>query len=110
MNEGRSFMRVLLRWWSVDDKHGTREGKGTTESRVSTALTTARERKQFLDAQSADLNSAIETLEDAIPAIDQRANERIRRLLWVPGHRSFQELSVYQVRRPIGAKFSDRRL
>ena len=33
-------------------------------------LTTARDRKQFLDAQSADLNSAITTLEDAIHQID----------------------------------------
>jgi chromosome segregation protein len=34
-------------------------------------LSAARERKQFLDAQSADLNSAINTLEDAIRQIDQ---------------------------------------
>jgi chromosome segregation protein len=34
-------------------------------------LTTARDRKQFLDAQSADLNSAIDTLDDAIRQIDQ---------------------------------------
>ena len=33
-------------------------------------LTSARERKGFLDAQSADLNDAIETLEDAIRTID----------------------------------------
>jgi chromosome segregation protein len=33
-------------------------------------LTTARERKTFLDAQCADLNSAIKTLEDAIHKID----------------------------------------
>ncbi|CAG4886619.1 chromosome segregation protein SMC [Paraburkholderia gardini] len=34
-------------------------------------LKTASERKTFLDAQSADLNNAIETLEDAIRKIDQ---------------------------------------
>ncbi len=33
-------------------------------------LTTARERKQFLDAQSADLNEAMTTLQDAIRKID----------------------------------------
>jgi chromosome segregation protein len=33
-------------------------------------LSTARERKQFLDAQSADLNEAMTTLEDAIKKID----------------------------------------
>ncbi|MSQ58009.1 MAG: chromosome segregation protein SMC, partial [Limnohabitans sp.] len=33
-------------------------------------LTTSRERKTFLDAQSADLNEAIQTLEDAIKKID----------------------------------------
>ncbi len=34
-------------------------------------LTTSRERKTFLDAQSADLKAAIETLEDAIRKIDR---------------------------------------
>ncbi|MCZ7009935.1 hypothetical protein OH413_25200, partial [Salmonella enterica] len=34
-------------------------------------LAAARERKTFLDAQSADLNDAIQTLEDAIHKIDQ---------------------------------------
>jgi len=34
-------------------------------------LAAARERKTFLDAQSADLNDAIQTLEDAISKIDQ---------------------------------------
>ncbi|MGI4814798.1 MAG: chromosome segregation protein SMC [Janthinobacterium lividum] len=40
-------------------------------------LTVARERKQFLDAQTADLQDAIDTLEDAIRKIDQET----RRLL-----------------------------
>jgi chromosome segregation protein len=38
-------------------------------------LTTARERKQFLDAQSADLNEAMATLEDAIRKIDAETRE-----------------------------------
>jgi len=38
-------------------------------------LTTSRERKQFLDAQSADLNEAITTLEDAIRKIDGETRE-----------------------------------
>lgn len=38
-------------------------------------LSTARERKQFLDAQSADLNDAMQTLEDAIKKIDAETRE-----------------------------------
>ena len=38
-------------------------------------LSTARERKQFLDAQSADLNEAMATLEDAIRKIDMETRE-----------------------------------
>jgi chromosome segregation protein len=38
-------------------------------------LTTARDRKQFLDAQSADLNEAMTTLEDAIRKIDAETRE-----------------------------------
>jgi chromosome segregation protein len=38
-------------------------------------LSSARERKQFLDAQSADLNEAITTLEDAIKKIDGETRE-----------------------------------
>ena len=38
-------------------------------------LTSARERKQFLDAQSADLNEAMTTLEDAIKKIDGETRE-----------------------------------
>ncbi|MGI4984613.1 MAG: chromosome segregation protein SMC, partial [Janthinobacterium lividum] len=41
-------------------------------------LTTARERKGFLDAQSADLVSAITTLEDAIHKIDQETRELLQ--------------------------------
>ena len=38
-------------------------------------LTVARERKQFLDSQSADLNEAMSTLEDAIRKIDGETRE-----------------------------------
>ena len=38
-------------------------------------LSTARERKQFLDAQSADLNEAMTTLEDAIKKIDAETRD-----------------------------------
>ncbi|HWS14200.1 MAG TPA: chromosome segregation protein SMC [Rhodocyclaceae bacterium] len=41
-------------------------------------LTSARERKGFLDAQSADLNEAITTLEDAIRRIDRETREQLR--------------------------------
>ncbi len=41
-------------------------------------LTTASERKGFLDAQSADLNEAIGTLEDAIRRIDRETREQLQ--------------------------------
>ena len=41
-------------------------------------LTTSRERKTFLDAQNADLNEAIRTLEDAIRKIDLETRELLR--------------------------------
>ena len=41
-------------------------------------LTTARERKGFLDAQSADLNEAIDTLEDAIRKIDGETRDLLQ--------------------------------
>ncbi len=40
-------------------------------------LTTSRERKTFLDAQSADLTAAITTLEDAIRKIDRETREQL---------------------------------
>ncbi len=40
-------------------------------------LTTSRERKTFLDAQSTDLTSAITTLEDAIRKIDRETREQL---------------------------------
>jgi chromosome segregation protein len=41
-------------------------------------LTLARERKGFLDAQSADLAEAIDTLEDAIRRIDRETREQLQ--------------------------------
>ncbi|MBM3368209.1 MAG: chromosome segregation protein SMC, partial [Betaproteobacteria bacterium] len=41
-------------------------------------LTTSRDRKQFLDAQSADLEEAAQTLEDAIRRIDKETRELLR--------------------------------
>ncbi|HSQ09725.1 MAG TPA: AAA family ATPase, partial [Burkholderiaceae bacterium] len=41
-------------------------------------LTTSRERKSFLDAQSADLKAAITTLEDAIRKIDRESREMLQ--------------------------------
>jgi len=44
----------------------------------SCELTAARERKDFLDAQHADLLQAIDTLEDAIRKIDRETRELLR--------------------------------
>ena len=58
-------------------------------------LSTARERKQFLDAQSADLNEAMATLEDAIRKIDMETRELLSSTFEaVNGHfgRMFPEL------------------
>jgi chromosome segregation protein len=41
-------------------------------------LTTAQERKQFLDAQSADLGAALETLENAIRRIDRETRDLLQ--------------------------------
>ncbi len=41
-------------------------------------LTTSRERKNFLDVQSADLNAAITTLEDAIRKIDRETRQMLQ--------------------------------
>ncbi len=58
-------------------------------------LSTATERKQFLDAQSADLNEAMATLEDAIKKIDMETRELLSSTFdAVNGHfgRMFPEL------------------
>jgi chromosome segregation protein len=54
----------------IDRLHREVAALGAVNLAALEELTTARERKQFLDAQSADLNEAISTLEDAIRKID----------------------------------------
>ena len=55
---------------AIDRLHAQIAELGAVNLAALEELTTARERKQFLDAQSADLNEAMTTLEDAIRKID----------------------------------------
>src|SRR5205814_7988022 len=48
---------------------------GAVNLAALTELATARERKEFLDAQAADLTQAVETLEAAIKRIDRETRE-----------------------------------
>jgi chromosome segregation protein len=59
----------------IDRLHRDIAALGAVNLAALDELTTARERKQFLDAQSADLNEAITTLEDAIRKIDAETRE-----------------------------------
>ncbi len=59
----------------IDRLHREVTGLGAVNLAALEELTSARERKQFLDAQSADLNEAITTLEDAIRKIDGETRE-----------------------------------
>ncbi len=59
----------------IDRLHREIAALGAVNLAALEELTTARERKQFLDAQSADLNEAINTLEDAIRKIDGETRE-----------------------------------
>jgi chromosome segregation protein len=59
----------------IDRLHRDIAALGAVNLAALEELTTARERKQFLDAQSADLNEAITTLEDAIRKIDGETRE-----------------------------------
>ncbi|HWI77888.1 MAG TPA: chromosome segregation protein SMC [Ramlibacter sp.] len=54
----------------IDRLHREIAALGAVNLAALEELTTARDRKQFLDAQSADLNEAMTTLEDAIRKID----------------------------------------
>ncbi len=54
------------------------EALGSVNLAALEELETARERKGFLDAQSADLNQAIGTLEDAIRRIDGETREQLQ--------------------------------
>jgi chromosome segregation protein len=59
----------------IDRLHREIAALGAVNLAALEELTTARERKQFLDAQSADLNEAMTTLEDAIRKIDAETRE-----------------------------------
>jgi chromosome segregation protein len=59
----------------IDRLHREIAALGAVNLAALDELTTARERKHFLDAQSADLNEAITTLEDAIRKIDGETRE-----------------------------------
>jgi chromosome segregation protein len=59
----------------IDRIHREVQALGAVNLAALEELTTARERKHFLDAQSADLNEAITTLEDAIRKIDGETRE-----------------------------------
>ena len=59
----------------IDRLHREIASLGAVNLAALEELTTARERKQFLDAQSADLNEAMTTLEDAIRKIDAETRE-----------------------------------
>ncbi|HWI82640.1 chromosome segregation protein SMC [Ramlibacter sp.] len=59
----------------IDRLHREIAALGAVNLAALEELSTARERKQFLDAQSADLNEAITTLEDAIRKIDGETRE-----------------------------------
>jgi chromosome segregation protein len=59
----------------IDRLHREIAALGAVNLAALDELTTARERKQFLDAQTADLNEAITTLEDAIRKIDGETRE-----------------------------------
>ncbi|AMO25100.1 chromosome segregation protein SMC [Ramlibacter solisilvae] len=59
----------------IDRLHREIAALGAVNLAALEELGTARERKQFLDAQSADLNEAMVTLEDAIRKIDGETRE-----------------------------------
>lgn len=59
----------------IDRIHREVAALGAVNLAALEELSTARERKQFLDAQSADLNEAMATLEDAIKKIDGETRE-----------------------------------
>ncbi len=57
---------------------GEIEALGAVNLAALEELTTSRERKSFLDAQSADLRAAITTLEDAIRKIDRETRDMLQ--------------------------------
>ncbi len=60
---------------AIDRLHAEVTALGAVNLAALDELSAARERKQFLDAQSADLNEAMSTLEDAIKKIDAETRE-----------------------------------
>ncbi len=60
---------------SIDRLNNEVAALGAVNLAALDELSAARERKQFLDAQSADLNEAMRTLEDAIKKIDAETRE-----------------------------------
>ena len=59
----------------IDRLHRDIQALGAVNLAALDELTASRERKTFLDAQTADLNEAITTLEDAIKKIDNETRE-----------------------------------
>ncbi|MFA7557707.1 MAG: chromosome segregation protein SMC, partial [Hydrogenophaga sp.] len=59
----------------IDRLHRDIQSLGAVNLAALDELSAARERKTFLDAQSQDLNEAIDTLEDAIRRIDNETRE-----------------------------------
>ncbi|WP_332777804.1 chromosome segregation protein SMC [Polaromonas sp.] len=59
----------------IDRLHREIQSLGAVNLAALDELSAARERKQFLDAQSADLNEAMATLEDAIKKIDMETRD-----------------------------------
>jgi chromosome segregation protein len=62
----------------MDQLHRDISALGAVNLAALEELSAARERKGFLDAQSADLNEAIQTLEDAIRKIDGETRELLQ--------------------------------
>ena len=68
-------MRLQGLQGEIDRLHRDVQALGAVNLAALDELTTARERKQFLDAQNADLTEAMTTLEDAIKKIDGETRE-----------------------------------
>ena len=68
-------VRVAGLQGDIDRIHRDIQSLGAVNLAALDELSTARERKQFLDAQSADLNEAMATLEDAIRKIDMETRD-----------------------------------
>ena len=68
-------VRVAGLQGEIDRTHRDIQALGAVNLAALDELSTARERKQFLDAQSADLNEAMATLEDAIRKIDMETRD-----------------------------------